>query len=75
MQDDIAKIENRLEELKRPINFNDSNDETRGPGGGRGDDGPPPPLPPTSGRRSAESHAYGPLMGRLEKLQHGSVPK
>ena len=36
MQDDIAKIENRLEELKRPINFNDSNDETRGPAGGGG---------------------------------------
>ena len=34
MQDDIAKIENRLEELKWPINFNDSNDETHCPGGG-----------------------------------------
>ena len=33
MQDDIAKIKNRLEELKQPINFNDSDDETCGPSG------------------------------------------
>ena len=74
MQDNIAKIKNRLEELKRPINFNDSDDETRSPGGGGGDDGAPPPLPPTSGRRSADSDAYGPLMRRLEELRHGLVP-
>ena len=42
-------------ELKRPVNFNDSDDETRGPGGGWGDDGAPQPLPTTPGRRSAES--------------------
>ena len=53
MQDDIAKTENRLEELKLPINFNDSDDETRGPVGGGGDDGAPPPLPPTPSSRSA----------------------
>ena len=74
MQDNIAKIKNRLEELKQPINFNDSDDETRSPGGGGGDDGAPPPLPPTSGRRSADSDAYGPLMRRLEELRHGLVP-
>ena len=74
MQDDIAKIENRLEELKWPINFNDSNDETHCPGGGGGDDGAPPPLPPTPGRRSAGSDAYGPLMRKLEELRHGPVP-
>ena len=34
----------------------------------------PPPLPPTLGRRSAESDASGPLMRRFEELQHGSVP-
>ena len=74
MQDNIVKIENRLEELKRPINFNDNDDETRGPGGGGGDDGVPPPLPPVPGRRSDESDAYEPLMRRLEELQHGPVP-
>ena len=74
MQDDIAKIKNRLEELKQPINFNDSDDETCGPSGWGGDDGAPPPLPPTPGRRSAESHAYGPLMRRFEELRHGRVP-
>ena len=68
MQDDIAKTENRLEELKLPINFNDSDDETRGPVGGGGDDGAPPPLPPTLSSRSAESDAYGPLMRRLEEV-------
>ena len=68
MQDDIAKTENRLEELKLPINFNDSDDETRGPVGGGGDDGAPPPLPPTPSSRSAESDAYGPLMRRLEEV-------
>ena len=60
-------------ELKRPVNFNDSNDETRGPGGGWGDDGAPQPLPTTPGRRSAESDPYGPLMRRLEELRHGLV--
>ena len=60
MQGNIAKIENRLEELKRPINFNDNDDETGGPGGGWGDDGVPPPLPPMPGRRSAESDASEP---------------
>ena len=73
VRDDIAKIEHRLEELKRPINFNDSDDETCGPSGGGGDDGAPAPLPPTPGRRSAESDAYGPLMRRLEELRHGRV--
>ena len=68
MQDDIAKTENRLEELKLPINFNDSDDETRGPVGAGGDDGAPPPLPPTPSSRSAESDAYGPLMRRLEEV-------
>ena len=60
-------------ELKRPVNFNDSDDETRSPGGGWRDDGAPPPLPTTSGRRSAESDPYGPLMRRLEELRHGLV--
>ena len=73
MQDDIAKTGNRLEELKLPINFNDSDDETRGPVGGGGDDGAPPPLPPTPSSRSAESDAYGPLMRRLEEVWHGPV--
>ena len=68
MQDDIAKTENRLEELKLPINFNDSDDETRGPVGGGGDDGAPPPLPPTPSSRSAESDEYRPLMRRLEEV-------
>ena len=55
MQDEIAKIENRLKQLKRPININNnSNDETGGPGGGSGRPGPgtpgsgPPPRYPDS---------------------------
>ena len=60
-------------ELKRPVNFNDSDNETRGPGGGWVDDVAPPPLPTTPGRRSAESDPYGPLKRRLEELRHGLV--
>ena len=73
MQDDIAKIENRLEELKRQINFNDSDNETRSPGGG-GDDGAPPPLPPTPGRRSGEFDAYETLMERFDEIRYGPAP-
>ena len=46
MQDEIAKIENRLEKLKRPINGSDSDDEAPGSDEG-GNDGALPPLPPT----------------------------
>ena len=50
MQDQIANIENRLEELRKPININDNSDDDTGvPGGtgGRsgGDDGTPPRPP------------------------------
>ena len=50
MQDQIANIENRLEELRKPINIdNNSDDDTGAPGGsgGRGgdNDGTPPRLP------------------------------
>ena len=55
MQDEIANIENRLKQLKRPININNnSDDETGGPGGGSGRPGPgtpgsgPPPRYPDS---------------------------
>ena len=49
MQDQISKIENRLE-LRKPINVDDnSDDDTGAPGGGGdvrgGDDGTPPRLP------------------------------
>ena len=50
MQDEIAKIENRLEQLKRPININNNrDDETSRLGGGSGRTGPGTPglgLPP-----------------------------
>ena len=46
MQDEIAKIENRLEKLKRPINGSDSDDEAPGSDEG-GNDGALPLLPPT----------------------------
>ena len=73
MQDGLAKIENRLQELKQPINFNDSDDETLSlVVRGGGDDGAPPPLPPTQGR-SAESDTYRPLMRRLEELPEKKV--
>ena len=50
MEDEIAKIENRLEKMKRPINVNDGDDED--PGSDEcGDDGAPPPLPPTPSPR------------------------
>ena len=34
MQDQIANIENRLEELRKPININDNSDEDMGASGG-----------------------------------------
>ena len=43
---EIAKIENWLEQLKRPININnDTDDETGGPGGRGGGPGPGTPGP------------------------------
>ena len=50
MQNQIANIENRLEELRKPININDNSDDDTGAlggsgGGGRGDDGTPPRPP------------------------------
>ena len=48
MQNQIANIENRLEELRKPININDNSDDDMGmPGGsgGRDDDGTPPRPP------------------------------
>ena len=50
MQDQMANIEIRLEELRKPININDNSDDGRSaPGGsggrGRGDDGTPPRPP------------------------------
>ena len=50
MQDQISKIENRLEELRKPINVNDNSDDDTGTpgggGGGRGGDDRTPPRPP-----------------------------
>ena len=50
MQDQMANIENRLEELRKPININDNSDDGRSAPGGsggrrRGDDGTPPRPP------------------------------
>ena len=50
IQDQIANIENRLEELKKPININDNSDDNTGApdgsgGGGGGNNGTPPRLP------------------------------
>ena len=50
MQDQIANIENRLEELRKPININDNSDDDTGAVGGSGvgggsDDGSPPRPP------------------------------
>ena len=50
MQDQMANIEIRLEELRKPININDNSDDgTSAPGGsggrGGGDDGTPPRPP------------------------------
>ena len=67
MQDQIANIENRLEELRKPININDnSDDDTKwSGGGGRVDDGTPPRQP---GRDEFDE-----LTRRLNRLR-GSHP-
>ena len=70
IQDQIANIENRLEELKKPININDNSDDNTGApdgsgGGGGGNNGTPPRLP---GRDEFDK-----LTRRLNRL-HGNHP-
>ena len=70
IQDQIANIENRLEELKMPININDNSDDNTGApggsgGGGGGNNGTPPRLP---GRDEFDK-----LTRRLNRL-HGNHP-
>ena len=68
MQDQIANIENRLEELRKPININDnSDDDTKWSGGGGGvDDGTPPRQP---GRDEFDE-----LTRRLNRLRGNRSP-
>ena len=68
MQDQIANIENRLEELRKPININDnSDDDTKWSGGGGGvDDGTPPRQP---GRDEFDE-----LTRRLNRLRGNRPP-
>ena len=71
MQDQIANIENRLEELKKPININDNSDDDTGApggsgGGGRGNNGTPPRLP---GRDEFDK-----LTRRLNRLRGNHPP-
>ena len=68
MQDQIANIENRLEELRKPININDnSDDDTKWSGGGGGvDDGTPPRQP---GRDEFDE-----LTRRLNRLRGNHPP-
>ena len=71
MQDQIAYIENRSEELRKPINISDnSDDDTRGPGGsvgrGGGDDGNLARLP---GRDEFDE-----LTRRLNRLRGNHPP-
>ena len=71
MQDQIAYIENRSEELRKPINISDnSDDDTRGPGGsvgrGGGDDGNLARLP---GRDEFDE-----LTRRLNRLRGNRPP-
>ena len=50
VEDEIAKIENRLEKMKHRVNVNVGDDED--PGSDEcGDDGAPLPLPPTPSPR------------------------
>ena len=71
MQDQIANIENRLEELRKPININDNSDGDRSVpggsgGGGGGDDGTPPRQP---GRDEFDE-----LTRRLNRLRGNHPP-
>ena len=50
MEDEIAKIENRLEKMKDRVNVNVGDDEDLG-SDECGDDGAPPPLPLTPSPR------------------------
>ena len=70
MQDQIANIENRLEELRKLININDNSDDDTGtPGGsggrGGGNDGAPP--------RPTVRDEFDELIRRLNRL-HGNCP-
>ena len=73
MQNQIANIENRLEELKKPINISDNNDDDMGAlggsgGGGRGGgDGSTPTRPP--GRDEFDE-----LTRRLNRLRGNRPP-
>ena len=71
MQDQIANIENRLEELRKPININDNrDDDTSAPGGsgdgGGGNDGTPPRPPGIDG--------FDELTRRLNRLRGNRPP-
>ena len=71
MQDQIANIENRLEELKKPININDNSDDDTGAPGrsggeGGGNNGTPPRLP---GRDEFDK-----LTRRLNRLRGNHPP-
>ena len=68
MQVQIVNIENRLEELRKPININDnSDDDTKWSGGGGGvDDGTPPRQP---GRDEFDE-----LTRRLNRLRGNRPP-
>ena len=71
MQDQIANIENRLEELKKPININDNSDDDTGAPGrsggeGGGNNGTPPRLP---GRDEFDK-----LIRRLNRLRGNHPP-
>ena len=75
MQDEISKIENRLEKLKRPIKM-DSDDDGGSDGGGRSDDGGQPSTPgkrykPRLPRTGVpEKDSYDALMDTCNKLKN-----